>query len=337
MTHEAPSSVLLGRLARQTLINAQGQVFIDQPGGGLLYAAASAGLWGIFPGLLARVGVDYPLEWVKKFAQLSFDTRGIRTVNEPVDERLFIAYRDVDTPSSEQPIRHFARLGMALPKTLLDYQTQPANLDPRRQRSSLTLRPEDLPEAFHGTRVVHLCDLDFLSHSLIPAALRQAGVKTITLDAGRGYMAHDFLEEIPGLLNGLTAFLVEEKQLRDLFGGRYVDLWQMAEQLASYNCPVILIKRTKGGQLLLDAEMDRRYQIPPYPAMPKDITGQSSSFSGAFHAGLVQSKDFLHAALMGNVTASLAAAGSGPFYVLGSLSGLAESRLASLATAVKVV
>jgi ribokinase len=337
MSNDTPSSLLLGRLSRQTLINAQGQALIDQPGGNLLYAAAGARLWKATPGLVARVGADYPREWLDQFEGRGFDTRGIRFLDAAIDLRQFIAYSDVETPSHEGPIRHFARLGLPLPKILLGYQASPDGTDSRRERGPLSLRPADLPDTYQGVTHAHFCPLDFLSHSLMPAALREAGIRSISLDAGQGYMSHDFLEEMPALLNGLAAFLATEAQLRALYSGRMRDLWEAAAALAAYNCPVIVVKRQQGGQLLYDAEAGRRYQVPAYPAMPRDITGQSSSFSGGFHAGMQLTGDFLQATLMGNVAASLASAGSGPFYVLEGLTGLAESRLATLAGAVKIV
>lgn len=337
MSASSPTSLLFGRLARQTLINAQGQVLIDQPGGSLLYAAAGALLWGARPGLVARVGVDFPHAWLTDLEARGLDTRGIHFLDQPADLRYFIAYTDVETPRYDQPIRHFARLGLPLPKSLLGYQPPAEGLDSLKTRSPLSLRPGDLPEAYRGARLAHFCDLDYLSHSLVPPALREAGIAAISLDAGRGYMAHEFLEEMPSLLNGLAALLATESQLRDLFGGRVGDPWEMAEALAAHGCPVVLIKKKAGGQLLYEADAGRRYQIPAYPVMPHDITGQSSSFSGGFHAGLLQTGDFSRAALMGNVSASLAAAGSGPFYALDSLDGLAESRLETLAAAVKSI
>lgn len=337
MANDPPACLLLGRLARQTLINAQSQAFVDQPGGGLLYAAAGARLWGVRPGLVARVGADFPREWLSEFEVRGFDTRGIRFLDEAVDLRHFLAYSDVETPHYDRPIRHFARLGLPLPKSLLGYQSPAESLDSRKERGPLSLRPGDLPEAYYGAALAHFCNQDFLSHSLMPPALRQAGIRTITMDAGGGYMAHDFLEEMPGLLNGLSVFLAAESQMRSLFGGRIRDVWEMVEALVAFNCPVILIKRADGGQLLYDSEAGKRYAIPAYPASPKDITGQSNSFSGGFHAGLLQTGDVLQAALMGNVTASLARDDSGAFYVLDTYPGLAESRIQSLKQAIKVL
>ena len=65
----------------------------------------------------------------------------------------------------------------------------------------------------------------------------------MTMDAGAGYMHPDFWNELPNLLSGLSAFLIEEDELRLVFGQRSDDIWEMAERLASFNCRAIVIKR----------------------------------------------------------------------------------------------
>jgi len=334
----APACLLLGRLQRDTLINAQGQALIDQPGGNLLYAAAAYRLWGDRPGLISRVGSDYPIEWLEILQGQGLDTGGIKRLAEPHDPRRFTAYSDVLSEHRENPIKHFAKISQPLPKSLLGYQAQSLKLDAKRQRSALSLRQEDLPESYRCAQAAHLCPLDYLSHSLMPAALRDAGVQTITLDAGRGYMHPDFWNEVPHLVNGLTVFLATEERLIGLFAGRSDgEIWGMIETLASFNCQAVVIHSVTRGQWLYDAAGGKRYHIPAYPSRLADITNAGSSFCGGFAAGLLRTQDLLRAVLYGNAINSLAMEGSGAFYVADSLPGLAESRLLSLQQAVQSV
>ena len=332
-----PACILLGRLQRDFLINAQGQTIIDQPGGNLLYAAATYQVWAQGAGLIARVGADFPAEWPGELKERGLDIQGIRVLDEAQDLRRFIAYSDLTTTRRGHPVKQFAKLGRAFPKSLLGYQQITPKPDSKKQRSALSLRGEDIPQSYAGARAAHLCPLDYFSHSLMPAALRQAGVQIITLDAGRGYMHATFWNEFPELVNGLSIFLAEEELLRSLFAGRSDDLWEMAEAVASFNCEAVVIKNAKRGQWLYDSYSKARYHLPAYPAQLVDITGAGSSFCGGFLAGLLLTQDLLRAALYGNATASLAAEGSGAFYVADSLPGLAESRLKSLEQAVQVV
>lgn len=332
-----PACLLLGRLQRDTLLNADGQILVDQPGGNLLYAASAYRLWGSSPGLISRVGSDYPADWLDILEEKKLDTRGVRRLAEPQDLRRFLAYSDVLTAHRENPIKYFAKHNRPLPKSLLGYQGQPSKLDAKRVRTPLTLRTEDLPEVYFGAKAAHLCPLDFFSHSLMPAALREAGTQTITLDAGQGYMHPDFWNEVPNLVNGLTVFMAKEERLITLFSGRNEKLWEMIEGIASFNCQAVLIHSVNRGQWLYDVAAGRKYHIPTYPSRLRDITNAGSSFCGGFAAGLLRTQDILRAALYGNALQSLAMEGSGAFYVGDSLPGLAESRLQSLLQAVQVV
>lgn len=334
----SPACLLLGRLQRDTLINAQGQALIDRPGGNLLYAAAAYRLWGDKPGLISRVGNDYPNDWLEILQNKGLDTAGIKQLAEAHDPRRFTAYSDVLTEHRENPIRHFAKIGQPLPKALLGYQAQSLKLDPKRQRTALSLRQEDIPESYRSATAAHLCPLDYLSHSLMPAALRDAGVQTITLDAGRGYMHPDFWNEVPSLVNGLSVFLATEERLIGLFSGRgNGDIWEMIEMVASFNCQAVVIHSVTRGQWLYDTASRQRVHVPAYPSRLADITNAGSSFCGGFAAGLQRTQDLLRAVLYGNAISSLAMEGSGAFYVADSLPGLAESRLQSLLGAVQVI
>jgi sugar/nucleoside kinase (ribokinase family) len=336
-TQSAPNCLLLGRLQRDTLITAQGQAIIDQPGGNLLYAAAAYQLWGDKPGLVSRVGADFPDGWEEQLQEKGIDTQGIRKLADPQDLRRFLAYSDVLTAHRENPIKYFAKWGLPMPKPLLGHQAPSSNPDDRRARSPLSLRPEDLPDGYRHARAAHLCPLDYFSHSLMPAALREAGVQTVTLDAARGYMHPDFLGEMPSMVNGLSVFLAKEERLTALFTGHTDDIWEMMAGIASFNCPAVVVHSVLRGHWLLDAASHKRYHIPAYPSRLADITNAGSSFSGGFIAGLLRTQDLLRAVLYGSAIGSLAMEGSGAFYVADSLPGLAESRLQSLEQAVQII
>jgi sugar/nucleoside kinase (ribokinase family) len=82
--------------------------------------------------------------------------------------------------------------------------------------------------------------------------------------------------------------------------------------------------------MMYDATGKHRYEIPAYPSRVADLTGAGDAFSGGFLAGFQQTNNPLMAALYGSVSASLKIEGSGPFYALDVLPGLAKARLHSL-------
>ena len=92
------------------------------------------------------------------------------------DLRQFIAYTDLHTRFTDDPVGHFARLQMTFPKALLGYMDADERTDKLDVRSQLALRESDLPKNYHYAKAAHLCPMDYLTHSLLPAALRQIGL-----------------------------------------------------------------------------------------------------------------------------------------------------------------
>ena len=368
-----PTFVIAGQLHRDYLLPSQGRPLIDVPGGNLLYAAAGLGVWprtgtgtaspraktwttppragtgtassrtgtGTTPesslGLLARVGEDYPREWLRSFEKRGWDTRGIHILPEALDLRYFQATLPDQTVQRSNPVPHFARLGLTFPKSLLGYQW-PAEPDGNRKTPHpASPRPTDIPPDYLYTRAIHLCPLDYLTGNRLTSTFREASVTTLTLDPSAAYMAAGTFEEVRILLHGLTAFLPSEEELRALFWGLTDDLWQMAEALGDCGCEFIIVKRGARGQMLYDAVSKKRWEIPAYPSRLVDVTGAGDSFCGGFLAGYQQTYDPVRGVLYGSVSASLTIEGSGAFHALEALPGLAQARLDSLAGIVRQI
>ncbi len=330
-----PVFVLAGRLRRDYLLPPLGRPLIDAPGGDLLYAAAGLAVWGGAPALLARVGEEYPQEWLKDFNRRGWDTRGVHILPEPLDLRYFLAYLDPNTPRTTNPVSHFARLGLTFPKALLGYQPTPG--DDLRQIHPASPRLTDIPDEYLEARAVHLCPLDYPTASRLLAAFQQAGVTTRALDPAAGYMQPRAWNEVRALLQGLTAFLPSEEELRSLFWGQTDDLWAMAEAVAACGCELVVVKRGGRGQILYDSASRKRWEAPAYPVRLADPTGAGASFCGGFLFGYQQTYDPLEAVLHGNISASLTIEGSGAFHALDALPGLARARLESLRGLVRQV
>lgn len=337
MAPSEPRLVFAGQLRRQYLLPPEGRPLLDMPGGNLLYAASGARLWADTAALLARVGEDYPHDWLRQFEQKGLDPQGIKIIPESMDLRSFIAYTDANTFQSSNPVSHFARLGMAFPKGLLGYQPPSNEVDSHARSNPDSPKISDIPSDYFLAKAAHLCPLDYLAHSQLAPALRQGGIATVTIDPGPGYMNGNFLNEMRSLLQGITAFLPSEDEIRTLFWGRTTDLWEMAETLGSYGVEMVIIKRAGRGQYVYEHGGHKKWDVPAYPGQLADPTGSGDAFCGGFLAGYASSFDPLQAALQGNVSASLAIEGSGAFYALEALPGLAQARLQSLADIVRLV
>ena len=331
-----PSFILVGHLTRDYLLPPFGQPLLDSPGGNLLYAAGGLAIWDSRLGLVGRVGEDYPRQWLKDIQQRGWDISGIRIQTGALDQRSFLAYTESFEASPNNPVSHFARRGVPFPKALLGYQPPHDSQTGFGKPDPASPALSDIPSEYLDAGTLHLCSLGLSAHLQFVDALRGA-VRILTLEPSAAYMAPAFLREVRALVNGLTAFLPSLEDLTALLWGQTHDVWEMAAALGEFGCEYVVIKCGARGQLLYDSVGHKRWEIPAYPARLVDPTGAGDAFCGGFLAGYRKNYDPLEGALRGNVSASLAIEGSGPFHPLDGLPGLAEARLSALREMVRKV
>lgn len=325
-----PTYILAGKLQRDVILPAFDKPLIDVPGGDILYAATGLLKWDKKAGLLARAGEDYPHEWLNKFKQIGLDTRGIQILPEQMDLRNFLSYDEQFVCQQNNPVAHFARLGLPFPKMLLGYQPPGGTGKEMEKVAVSSPRPSEIPKEYLEARRLHLCELEYATVSRLISTFRESQVTTLTLDPQAGWMQPSNWSNVSLILNGLTAFLPSEQELRSLFWGKTTDLVEMAQAIADHNCQLVVVKCGSQGQILYDGSSHKCWQIPAYPVRMMDPTGAGASFCGGFLAGLKLSDDPVQAVLHGNISASLTIEGSGAFHILESHIGLAKARLNSL-------
>lgn len=336
---ETPNFIFAGKLNRDFFITANEKPVLDTLGGSLPYAAVGFKVWEDSPppGLMARVGEDFPQIWLDDLTRHNIDTRGITVLPQAVDVRNFYIYTDKATRVTGDPIPYFSKLGLPFPKALLGYRNPRHALDSRTELAPLSLRQDDIPDDYKEATAVHLSPIDYLTHSLMPTVFRQTGFTTLTLDPSPGYMNPTYWNDVPPLITGLTAFLPSEGDLRYLYQGRSDDLWEMADGLAAYGCEIIVIKRGEHGQYIYDAAAKTRWEIPAYDSRLVNPTGVGDAFCGGFLAGYRQTYDPVEAALYGNISAAIVSEGVGPFFALDVLPGLPQARLDRLRQSVRKI
>lgn len=328
-----PEFLIFGQITREYLLPPTGQPRLDVAGGSLLYAAAGLRVWESSIGLVGRVGNDYPREWLNHCMSHGFDTSGIRVLSHKLDVREFFTYTDTLEVIRINPVTHFARRGMAFPKSLLGYQL----LEERKPDESGSLLITDIPENYLPARAALLCPMHLVTQTQLIAGMKRGDVHTFVLEPASTSMTPTARRELPALLNGVTAFLTSQDELRKLFWGETHDLWKMAEWVSMYGCEYVVIKCGAQGQLLYDVRTKQRWEIPAYPARVADPVGAGHAFNGGFMAGYCKSYDPLDGVLYGNVSASLKLEGSGAFYPLDVMPGLADARLIALRDMVRKV
>lgn len=322
-----PNFIIAGKLTREYLLPPQGNPLLDSAGGNLLYATGGLAVWDSSIGLISRINNDYPKTWLKDFEKRGFDIRGIETTNEKIDLRNFIAYTESNEKSHSSAVSHFARRELTFPKDLLGYQAPDDSIKDLREMESTSPSALHVPKDFRDVNHVHLCSFDFASQSQMVNLFKTASNQTLSLDPDSRYMNPRFWRELRLVLQGMTAFHPSEEEMRALFWGETNDLWEMANQIAIYGPKFIVIKRGGLGQYLYDSTNKKRYEIPAYPSRVADPTGVGDAFCGGFLAGFAKTQDALQAVLYGSVSASLKIEGSGAFYPLDVMPGLAQARL----------
>ncbi len=322
-----PTYVVAGRMTREYVLPPVGQPLLDVAGGSALYAAGGLMPWASGVGLVARVGEDYPRPWLKDIQSRGINTEGVEILQKSLDLRTFHAYSEDFEVTHGLPVSQFARRGLTFPKVLLGYQDPSQVEKDARKPDPMSPVATSIPAEYRDARAVHICPLDFVTHSQLTTAFGAGTVGTLTLDPSVGYMAPSFFRDLRVIVTRLTAFLPSEEELRALFWGQTHDLWEMAAAVGEYGCDFIVIKRGGHGQAVYDVKGKHKWEVPAYPARLADPTGVGDAFCGGFLAGFRKSYDPVEATLYGNISASLKLEGSGAFYPLDILPGLAEARL----------
>ena len=328
-----PEFLVFGQLTREYLLPATGLPRLDTAGGSLLYAAAGLKVWESSVGLVARAGMDYPREWIDDWMGRGFDTSGIHLVPKKLDLREFVSFSETFEASHINPITHFARRGMTFPKSLLGYQPP----DERKKDGEAALIVTDIPDHYLTARGALLCPMSLVTQTQLIAGMKRGQVHTFILEPASASMTPKARRELPALLNGVTAFLTSQEELRNLFWGETHDLWKMAEWVSIYGPEYVVIKCGANGQLLYDVSTKRKWEISAYPARVADPMGVGDAFNGGFLAGYSKKYDPLEGVLYGNISASLKIEGSGAYYPLDVMPGLAEARLNVLRDMVREV
>ncbi len=335
MSPLAPEFLFLGPISEEYCITADGRALPPMPGGGALYAAVGARLWGATVGVVARVGLDFPEHSLARLQGSGWSISLIRPTAEISGPYCFYTVGADLVPRESPPAPAYLRINQPLPKPLIGYQS-PMEGHARRDRfAPLALRPEDLPRWLQGVHGAHLAPAHFLTHLSVPLRLRELGVSCITLSPSPRYMETSFREALPQVVHGLDALIVPVGVARSFFQPENLEPPEMALRLACMGCATVVLQDGLSGWFVYDARLGRRTYVPAYPSHIVNAMGAADAFSGGFLVGLVRTHDPVDAALFGSASASIALEGHGALHPLDAMPGLVEARLESLRAAVR--
>ena len=319
--------VTAGGLRIDYLITHTGEAHLGLLGGNALYAAVGAAIWQPDVNLWARIGVNFPHEWLATLQQNGIGSAGVVRLETAADHRTFYAYTPDGRRDDTRPADHFARIGRPLPPALHQYVHSTPGQDDPHQYEPLALRPSDWPPAYDQANAVHFSPLALSTHLHAIPALRRRGLPQITADPGERYMRPDRKQFIQQFLPQVDAFLPSAQEVKSLLGAD-MPLPQAAMTLANWGAPVVVIKSGAAGALLY--ENGRLAQFPAYHQdrhAVVDVTGAGDAFCGGFMVGLAETGQAKTAVCYGLVSASFVIEGYGALYAANTPLALAHDRL----------
>lgn len=243
-------------------------------GGGALYAAVGAQIWGPKVGIHAVAGRPTAGAVRGAIGRRSLDVEGIGEIDGNGLQIWLLHESDADK-------QQVPKLG----------SSEAADIDEARG---------PMPEAYRSARGFHVAPQ---TPAGTVAALRDlpAG-KVVTLDILSDEFIDRHLYRDLSFLRGVTAFLPSEAEVARIWAPRDLPAW-IREQAASYRCHVG-VKLGGEGSLVCDADTAILYHVPCVPVRVTDTTGAGDAYCGGFLAGLLAGHPVPGCAAMGTVAAS---------------------------------
>jgi sugar/nucleoside kinase (ribokinase family) len=329
--NSVPELIIAGPLRMEYALTPEGKEYSRLLGGPCLYAGTGAKIWTPdSPGLIARVGNNFPAEALEAIRTKGLDTRGVRVMSHPESTAGFYCYDQWDQCIDWDPVKYYARRNLPCPPELLDYVPPSIGESQTSSFPDIAIRREDIPDPYLQARLAYIAPCHYLSQITLSVALRQSGVGTICLAPSKGMYVPSSLQPVAQLLHGIDIFFAEEENLRKLFPTETGDEREISEFIARMGPKIVLLQKELQGVSVYDSESKRLHFSPFYPVEIKNPIGVGDSFCGGFLAAWRHTYDPVESALHGCISASLAMEGMGGLFALDRNPALAEARLFSL-------
>ncbi len=165
---------------------------------------------------------------------------------------------------TENPVAVYSRKGFFFPKALIGYAQIPNSDNQPTLHQNLEINPpKSLPITWMPPPPIS-APSTFPPRPSFPARQKRRHSNPHPQSCP-GNDETPGLGASPALINGLTAFHTSEEEIRSLFQGRSMDIWEMAEALANFGCDAVVIMRGAFGQYLYVRGDQSRWSIPAYP------------------------------------------------------------------------
>lgn len=294
---------IFGNLTIDDIVMPDGTTSMGLCGGNAVYGTLGARFWEERVGLAARVGPDFPDEYLVELREAGIEFALVR-VPEP-------SIRDWALYESTEVRRFVNRVGSG---THLEQ----------------SIRPEELPSAIGDALGCHIAPMPLTIQTALVASLATIGTNVIGLDPHEDYIAgheNDLLETLPSV----TLFLPSRREAELLYG--IDDPEAAAVAFATTGPAAVAVKLGREGSLVCVAGEPPRH-VPAVPVSTVDPTGCGDAYCGGFVAAYLCGASPLIAACHGTVSASFTAESRGATNMLPLDTAAANQRLNQLLEAV---
>lgn len=267
--------VTVGWLTVDDIVLESGICRKNLPGGGALYSAIGAAIWGASVGLHAPAGGPHAERSRTDIAGWGLDTAGIATACGNGLELWMLHEGDVQ----KQQIRKLS-------------SSDPLEMDAARG---------PLPAAYEKARGFHVAPQGPESSVANVHALKAPG-RTITMDILADGMIDASRYADLSYLSSLDAFLPSEAEIERIWSPGQIDTW--LSDTARRGDTHVVGKIGSRGSLLAEAGTGRITRVPALPVDLADTTGAGDAYCGGFLVGLTGGRPLLECGAMGTVSAS---------------------------------
>ena len=320
VTNRVPGfAVFIGNFIRETVINRIGRIYLDYPGGDVLYAACAYKACGGSAGLIGCIGENFPQKFLNKIQRNGFDISGIKRTNSNLEQRSFYSINENSEILTPFPQKIYSELNLPLPDHLLGYDSSQNIKSLEGSKSISLLSLTEIPERFKKANSIYLSPMDSENFEMASAYCRSSDHKLIFIHPGKEIMQSGTFNKTINVFSGASAVITNPKDLESLFYNKKRDLDRMAQLLGNFGIERIIILMDMEKTYLYDFSVGKKYLIPMLPISPIDPVGSASAFCGGYMAGINAHADAVSAAALGNTMRSLKLGGSTPGYLLQTL------------------
>jgi ribokinase len=273
---------MVGEMVLDDIVVEGGPALWRRAGGGALYSALGARIWGAQPTICAAVGESFPDEVLERVANAGIDTSGVTHVpGEGLS--LWLLY-DADGFRHQVPKARGASL---------------EDVDQARRPWDITA--PDAVDGLHVAPQTPAAQADAIARAADHGVLATLDVMVEPYLDIESYRSGD-------IARGAAALLPNDIEVRQIWGDLpLAELFELLHDRAGLQC--LVVKRgAEGARVAMEGEI---VDVPAVPVTCVDPTGAGDTFCGGFLTGLLETRDPVEAALRGAVSASFAVEGCG--------------------------